>query len=84
MDKIKCKLNNLVGKPFGFDYELKDGGFHMYSTEAENSRVVDAVSKDNRNLLDRSGNQTLNHQDIEKLKSEDLTAHVSEIKSNRI
>ena len=55
IDRIKCKLENLVGKPFGFKYEIKDQQLYLLQNvinEEEMERIE--LTSDNRNLLDNS------------------------------
>jgi tRNA (adenine-N(1)-)-methyltransferase non-catalytic subunit len=79
---MKCKLNTLVDKPYGFNYELKDQQLTLIKSsrpiqEANNKPAVGSnpnsteTGRDNRNLLDRSGNQKMTSEDIERLKTHD-------------
>jgi hypothetical protein len=55
IDRIKCKLENLVDKPFGFKYEIKDQQLYLLQNvinEEEMERIE--LTSDNRNLLDNS------------------------------
>lgn len=82
IDKNKCQLESLIGKPYGFFYELRnDKQFHLlpgYSDVSQsgsngaNGAVVlpvPEINKDNRNLFDSSQNQKISHEEIKKLKS---------------
>ncbi len=80
---MKCKLNSLVGKPYGFDYELKEQQLSLVTSESAGrlqsggggNKSIE-VNRDNRNLLDRSGNQKMTSDDIERLKTmDDLSGH---------
>jgi tRNA (adenine-N(1)-)-methyltransferase non-catalytic subunit len=81
IDKMKCKMNSLVGKPYGFDYELKDQQLSIVTSESASKVQTSGVktteiNRDNRNLLDRSGNQKMTSDDIERLKKlDDLSGH---------
>ena len=69
IDKLKCKFDNLIDKPFGYKYELKDQQLHLVvanSNSDESNRVE--IVKDNRNLLDKTDNQKLTREEIENLK----------------
>ena len=72
IDKFKVKFDNLIGKPYGFKYEIKDQQFNLLEKNAGNdeSNCVEIV-KDNRNIIDNTKNQKLSQDDIEKLKSTD-------------
>jgi len=78
IDKLKCKFDNLIDKPFGYKYELKDQQLHLAvanSNNDEKNRVE--IVKDNRNLLDKSENQKLTREEIEDLKKvQDLSGTV--------
>lgn len=71
IDRFKVKLDELIGKPYGFKYEIKDQQFRLLqkhnNTTEENQERVD-ITKDNRNIVDNSLNQKLSRDDIEKLK----------------
>jgi len=75
IDKFKCYFDELIGKPYGFKYEIKNQQFcllkenNMNEEVSTNSTEKIEIVKDNRNLLDNSDNQKLRHGDIEKLKS---------------
>jgi hypothetical protein len=66
---LKCKFDNLIEKPFGYKYELKDQQLHLIRTNpnSDDTNKVDIV-RDNRNLLDKSDNQKLTREEIENLK----------------
>lgn len=78
IDKFKFKFDNLIGKPYGFKYEIKDQQFNLLKKNVcsdENASVE--IIRDNRNIVDKTGNQKLSHDDIEKLKSvEDMSGNV--------
>ena len=81
IDKLKCQLNNLIGKPFGYRYEIKGQQIHIVTNAIEASDqpavTCTTVTKDNRNLNDKTENQKLSKEDIERLKTmEDLSGDV--------
>ncbi|CAF1006328.1 unnamed protein product [Brachionus calyciflorus] len=75
IDRFKTKLDNLVNKPFGYKYEIKDQQLHLVqNTLSDDMNKVAIFDKDNRNLVDKSANQKLSHDEIEKLKQlEDIS-----------
>ncbi len=100
IDKIKCQLNNLIGKPFGYKYEIRGQQMHILQSEIDVPSVkteIDVpkvkngidesdlilsnsatITKDNRNLHDKTENQKLSKEDIERLKTMgDLTGTVN-------
>jgi hypothetical protein len=71
IDRIKCKLENLINMPYGFQYEIKNQQLFIKNEgEAEDISSVEIV-KDNRNLLDIRLNQKLTTDQIESMKKDD-------------
>jgi hypothetical protein len=55
IDRIKCKLDNLIGKPFGFKYEIKDQHLYLLQNVINDDEMEKIeLTSDNRNLLDNS------------------------------
>lgn len=79
IDRFKTKLNNLIDKPFGFKYEIKNQELHIIrNSNNEETEKIAVVDKDNRNLIDNSENQKLSHDEIEKLKKkQDISGNVT-------
>lgn len=71
----------MIGKPFGFKYEIKDQKFHLLLENNASAQSVDEkidVVRDNRNIVDNIENQKLSRDDIEKLKlNDDISGNVS-------
>lgn len=81
IDKFKFKFNELIGKPYGFKYEIKDQQFRLLKennmVEVEGGTERIEIIKDNRNIVDNTENQKLTRDEIEKLKSNDeMTGNV--------
>lgn len=70
LDKFKCKFDNLIGQPYGYKYEIKDQQFYIMNSSTDEITKVEIV-KDNRNLVDKTDNQKLSRDEIEKLKKLD-------------
>ena len=77
IDRNKCHLENLIGKPYGFQYEIKEKQLHFKTRlNAQDKNMVEIV-KDNRNLLDKRLNQKLTSDEIESMKkNDDITGTV--------
>jgi hypothetical protein len=78
IDRLKCRFDKLIDQPYGFEYEIKDNQLVLNKPNLlnEDKNKVDIV-KDNRNLLDISGNQKLSKEDIEQMKKvDDLSGKV--------
>lgn len=76
VDKFKCKFDNLINMPYGFKYEIKDQQLHIVKKETVEIEETDQnnkadVTKDNRNLIDKTENQKLSRDEIEKMKNRD-------------
>ena len=55
IDRIKCKLDNLIGKPFGFKYEIKYQHLYLLQNVINDDEMEKIeLTSDNRNLLDNS------------------------------
>ena len=80
IDRNKCKLDNLIAQPFGYQYEIKDQQLFMKNDSIEDKNAVE-IKNDNRNLCDVSSNQKLTREEIEGLKKDmknsDITGAVS-------
>ncbi len=80
IDRNKCKLDNLIAMPFGYQYEIKDQQLFIKNDSVEDSNAVE-IKSDNRNLCDASSNQKLTREEIEGLKKDmqnsDITGAVS-------
>lgn len=78
----------MIGKPFGFKYEIKDQKFHLLLENNASAQSVDEkidVVRDNRNIVDNIENQKLSRDDIEKLKlNDDISGNVSFFESPRL
>jgi hypothetical protein len=68
IDRLKCKLDNLIGKPYGFNYELKDQQLFLVQNTTSNETSKVDINRDNRDLIDKSDNQKLSREEIEELK----------------
>lgn len=78
IDRNKAKLDNLVGQPFGFQYEIKAQQMIMKRGTFDEESTAKDITADNRNLLDSEGNQKLTREEIEALKkNEDVDKNVS-------
>ena len=73
IDRQKCKLDNLIDKPFGFEYEVKNQEMFLVENASIEINTAKDINKDNRNLFDNGENQKLKYEEILKLK-EDNTA----------
>lgn len=69
IDRNKCKLDNLIAQPFGYQYEIKDQQLFMKNDSIEDKNAVE-IKNDNRNLCDVSSNQKLTREEIEGLKKD--------------
>lgn len=69
IDRNKTKLDNLIGQPFGYQYEIKDRDMYMKIEKNEEKKAIELTS-DNRNLLDLDSNQKLSREEIEKMKKD--------------
>ena len=78
VDKFKCRFDSLIGKPYGFHYEIKDQQFTMVPApvfapagqqEDQQQPSKLEIDRDNRNLVDNTENQKLTHEDIENMKT---------------
>lgn len=72
IDRFKCRFDNLINQPYGFEYEIKEQQLTLkpHSVSDESKNRVEIV-KDNRNLVDKSENQKLTKEDIEQMRSQD-------------
>lgn len=72
IDRFKCRFDNLINQPYGFEYEIKEQQLTLkpHSVSDESKNTVEIV-KDNRNLVDKSENQKLTKEDIEQMRSQD-------------
>lgn len=68
IDRNKTKLDNLIGQPFGFQYEIKGQQMFMKRGTFDEGTSAKDITADNRNLLDSEGNQKLTREEIEALK----------------
>jgi tRNA (adenine-N(1)-)-methyltransferase non-catalytic subunit len=76
IDKLKCKFDNLISQPYGFNYEIKDQQLHLFKKALNDENNAVEIVKDNRNLLDKTENQKLSRDDIEKMKTaEDMSGN---------
>lgn len=70
IDRTKCRLDNLIDKPFGFEYEMKEQQFELKPHAVDDKNRVEIV-KDNRNLLDQRDNQKLTKDEIDQMRNND-------------
>jgi len=71
IDRNKCHLENLIGKPYGFQYEIKEKQLHLKTRLNTQDKNMVEIVKDNRNLLDKRLNQKLTSDEIESMKKND-------------
>lgn len=72
IDRFKTKLDNLIDKPYGYKYEIKNQDLHMVQESSNDDDNKPSIAeKDNRNLIDNSENQKLSHDEIEILKKQE-------------
>ena len=79
IDRLRCRFDKLIDQPYGFEYEIKDQHLVLNKPNLLNSDDKNKLEivKDNRNLLDISGNQKLSKEDIEQMKKvDDLSGKV--------
>ena len=77
IDKFKCRFDNLINQPYGFEYEIKEQQFILKPPTVTDEKKRVEIVKDNRNLLDKNENQKLTKEDIEQMReTEDLTGNV--------
>ena len=78
IDRNKTKLDNLVGQPYGYQYEIKSQQMFMRRGVRVEESAAKQITADNRNLVDTEDNQKLSREEIEALKkNEDLDKNVS-------
>ena len=72
IDRFKCRFDNLINQPYGFEYEIKEQHLVLkpHTVKDDSSNRVEIV-KDNRNLIDKSENQKLTKDDIEEMRKQD-------------
>lgn len=76
IDKFKCRFDNLINQPYGFEYEIKEQQFILKPPTVTDEKKRVEIVKDNRNLLDKNENQKLTKEDIEQMReTEDLTGN---------
>lgn len=68
IDRFKTKLDNLIGQPSGYQYEIKNQQLYMKNDLVKDSDAVQ-IKNDNRNLVDTPANQKLSREEIEELKA---------------
>ena len=77
IDRLKCRLESLIGKPYGFEYELKGQLFQLKAHSTVNTINKVEIIKDNRDLVDQRLNQKLTSEEIKQMKeAEDLSGTV--------
>ena len=68
IDRFKTKLDNLIGQPSGYQYEIKNQQLFMKNDLVKDNDAVQ-IKNDNRNLVDTPANQKLSREEIEDLKT---------------
>ncbi len=68
IDRFKTKLDNLIGQPSGYQYEIKNQQLFMKNDMVKDIDAVQ-IKNDNRNLVDTPANQKLSREQIEDLKA---------------
>lgn len=70
IDRNKTKLDNLIGKPFGYQYEIRDQELYIKNDEIIEKNAIE-IKSDNRSLLDTSANQKLSREEIMAMRDKD-------------